>query len=113
MKKLKNDNLKNIIEFLKDKKISYTKLLDISEASSFADYFLIISMDNIKAVESIARDIEDFIAEKDIKLKSIEGKGTPWILFDCYDFIIHIFREEDREYYNIEKIWADCETIEI
>lgn len=110
---IKNKNLKKIIEFIKNKKTVYIKLIDISKVSSFSDYFLIMSMDNMRSVESISKDLEDFINAENINIKSIEGKATPWILIDCYDFIIHIFKEEDRKYYNIEKIWADCKEIEI
>lgn len=110
---IKNKNLNKIIEYIKDKKTTYIKLLDISKVSCFADYFLIISMDNQRSLESIAKDIEDYMIKESINIKSIEGKSTPWILIDCYDYIIHIFKEEDRQYYNIEKIWADCDEINI
>ena len=104
--------LVNLIkEYLNNKKTTYVKILDIQGIAYFADYFIIISMDNNRAVEALTSDIIDFLAEKEYELRNKEGMRSPWILLDYNDVIIHIFDEETRKFYDIEKIWADAKII--
>lgn len=104
--------LVNLIkEFLNNKKTTYVKILDIQGIAYFADYFIIISMDNNRAVEALTSDIIDFLAEKGYEIRNKEGMRSPWILLDYNDVIIHIFDEETRKFYDIEKIWADAKEV--
>lgn len=112
---MKNNNIKKILNFIKQKKTSYVKLIDISKIPNvIVDYLLIISMDNKRSVESITDDIIDYIYKENIPIKGIDGKNTfSWIVIDLFDYMIHIFNDEDRKYYNLEKNWADGESIDI
>ena len=104
--------LVNLIkEFLKNKKTTYVKILDIQGIAYFADYFIIVSMDNNRAVEALTSDIIDFLSEKGYDLRNKEGMRSPWILLDYNDVIIHIFDEDTRKFYDIEKIWADAKEV--
>ena len=106
-------NLKKVKDFLSTKKFTYFKILDIENISSLGSYFIIISFDNIKSVESVADDLLFFLESNSINVSHRDGIKTGWIVFDLMDIIIHIFNEDDRVYYNLEKNWADAEIVEI
>lgn len=94
---------------LQEKQAEDIVMLDIKNITSIADYFVIASADNVRKVKAIADHAEDFLKKNNLELKSQEGKDTQkWILLDFGNIIIHIFENEEREYYNIEKIWKDA-----
>ena len=96
-------------ELLSSKKATDIVIIDIAEKSGFADYFIIATGNTDRQVNSMADDVEDALAEKDLMVKSIEGKNVSgWILLDFGDIIVNLFTPEMRDRYNIEKIWADC-----
>ena len=96
-------------ELLSSKKASDIVVIDIAEKSGFADYSIIATGNTDRQVNSMADDVEDALAEKDLLVKSIEGKNVSgWILLDFGDIIVNLFTPEMRDRYNIEKIWADC-----
>ena len=107
------NNLKKIRDFLLTKKFTYFKILDIESISSLGSYFIIISFDNIKSVESMADDLLFFLENNNINIYHRDGIKTGWIVFDLMDIIIHIFDEKDRVFYNLEKNWADAKIIEL
>ena len=96
-------------QLLSSKKATDVMIIDIAEKSGFADYFIIATGNTDRQVNSMADDVEDALAEKDLLVRSIEGKNVSnWILLDFGDIIVNLFTPEMREKYNIEKIWADC-----
>ena len=107
------DKLNKIISFIKEKKYSYLKILDISKISTLCDYFVIISFNNIRTLEVVEDELEDYVAKYNIDIRNSEGKGTNWILLDLDDIIIHLFNENDRTFYNLEKLWADADIIDV
>ena len=99
---------------LSDKKAQDIVVIDIQEKASFADYFVICSGTSERQVQSLVDDVGDAFAKEDLLAKSIEGKnGSGWILMDFGDIIVNVFTKEMREKYNIEKVWGDCEFIEV
>lgn len=89
-------------------------VLEISKISSICDYFIIASASSARQVKSIADEVEDRLAELDVSLRHKEGYHTGgWILMDYGDFVIHLFHQEDRAFYNIERIWKDATVIDI
>lgn len=106
--------LKTIYDALDDKKANNIVILDISEISEITDYFVICSGSNQNQVQAISDNVEEELAKKDIKGKKIEGfKNAEWILMDYSDFVIHIFSDEQREFYGLEKIWSDAKRVEV
>ena len=98
---------------LEDKKACDIKIIDISEVSVMADYFLIASGTNRNQVQAMADNVEEKLKEVDVHPRQIEGYRTAnWILMDFNDIIVHIFNEEDRLFYNLEKIWLDGKVID-
>lgn len=89
-------------------------IIDISEKSSFADYFVVASGGSERQVGTLADELEDQFAKAGILTRSVEGKKTSgWILMDYGDVIANIFTVEQRDRYSIEKVWSDCGFIEI
>lgn len=99
---------------LEDKKAEDIRVIDISDVSVMADYFIIASGKNRNQVQAMADSVEEKLHEEGIHPRQIEGYQTAnWILMDFNDVIIHIFNEEDRMFYNLEKIWLDGKIIDI
>lgn len=96
-----------------DKKASDIQVLDVRELTVIADYFVICSGTSETQVKAIANGIEEDLSEKkDIHPQKIAGKqGARWILMDYADVIIHVFHKEEREFYELERLWADAEKI--
>lgn len=89
-------------------------VIDIGEKSSFADYLILCSGSNERLIAALVDDVEDKLAEAGLLVKSIEGtKESGWILMDYGDMIISVLTKDMRERYNIEKVWADCETVHL
>lgn len=83
-----------------------TKIIDIRSLSNIADYFVIVSGHSSIQVKSISEKIDKDLYENGIILEHKEGYDTnKWILLDYGDIIVHIFHEEYRDYYNLERIW--------
>ncbi len=96
-------------ETLSRKKAQDLVLIDISERSGFADYFLIATGGSLRMINSLSDDVEAAMEAAELPIKSVEGKNvSEWILLDFGDLIVNLFTPEMREKYNIEKIWADC-----
>lgn len=97
---------------LDSKKASDVTILDISDKSGFADYFVIGTGISERQVAALSDYISDELAASKVYPKSIEGKAeSGWILMDFGDIIINLFLNEQREKYNLEKVWADCKRI--
>ncbi len=96
-----------------EKKAYDILILDISSLLIITDYFVICSGRNIRQVKVISEFIQEKLAEKEVHPFSIEGEGgARWILLDYIDFVVHIFLEEEREFYQLERLWKDAPFIE-
>ncbi|HAL03436.1 MAG TPA: ribosome silencing factor [Lachnospiraceae bacterium] len=100
--------LTKIYNAIDDKKGMDIKLIDISQISSLADYFVICGGDNINQVHAIADNVEEQLKKLSLVPSQIEGyqKGN-WILMDYKDIVVHIFDKESRGFYNLDNIWRD------
>lgn len=100
-------------KILDEKKGNDIILIDITEKSSFADYLVIATGGSERQVGTLSEEIDDQFAKENILAKSIEGKkNSGWILMDFGDVIVNIFSTEQRDRYQIEKIWNDCSFID-
>ena len=107
-----NELLKFIKDKLSEKKAEDISVLDISEQSIMADYFVIATGNNINQVHAMVDFVEEELAKKDIKPKHIEGYNTVnWILMDYNDIIIHIFDKESRSFYDLDHIWKGANIL--
>ncbi|UCR89362.1 ribosome silencing factor [Mycetocola spongiae] len=86
--------------------------LDVSQPLPFVDAFLIVTGRNERNVIAIAGEIEDRLNEAGFKTKRREGRaGGRWVLVDFGGLVAHVFHEEERSYYDLEKLWKDCPEI--
>ncbi len=105
-------NVEKKLEIIKkaceDKKGIDLKVLDIKNLTTIADYFVIVSANASTGAKAIADEIEDKLAEIGYEEIKKDGyQGGRWILLDLSDIIVHIFHKEEREYYNLERLWTE------
>lgn len=101
------------LQALEEKKGADIKIIDISNVSVMADYFIIANGANRNQVKAMADMVEEMLHDAGIRPRQIEGYQTAnWILMDFNDIIVHVFNEEDRLFYNLEKIWLDGKLID-
>jgi len=86
--------------------------LDVSQPLPLTDIFLLASGRNERNVLSIAAEVEDKLNEAGVKTLRREGRAEGrWVLLDFGDLVVHVFHEEDRMYYSLERLWKDCPTV--
>ena len=90
------------------------KLIEIGDISSLADYMVIATGTSSTNVKAIADEFEYQLDEAGISVSHIEGyRSNSWILLDYVDVIVHIFSDEAREFYDLERLWQDGKEIDI
>ena len=88
--------------------------LDVQNISLLADYFVIMQAGSERQVKAVTEAIVEKVHEANEDIKSVEGKhGANWILLDLGDVIVHVFKEETRQFYNLEKLWSDAPLVDI
>jgi len=102
----------NAIESLKDKKATDIKLLDIHELSTIADYFIIATGNSTTQVQAMSDELEEKMELAGYKMHHKEGfRNGRWILLDFGHIIVHLFHDEERKFYNLERLWVDAKSI--
>ena len=102
------DFVKLVEEWMDAKNAVDIQVIDICGMSPLADYFVICGGNSERQVKAIADNIEYEASKLGIEPKSIEGGQTArWILMDYADVVIHVFHEEDRAFYDLERLWKD------
>ena len=97
---------------MEDKKARDIRIIDISEISVLADYFLIASGSNKNQVQAMVDNVQEDLHKAGFVPKQVEGYNSAnWILLDYGDIIIHVFDEENRLFYDLERIWRDGSVI--
>lgn len=108
------DMLKVIIDALQDKKAEDIRVIDISNVSVIADYFVIASGSNTNQIQAMVDNVEEEMFKAGYDDPKVEGYNTAsWILLDYNDVIVHVFSEDNRAFYNIERIWRDGKEVDI
>lgn len=96
-----------------DKKASDVTVLSVGELTSIADYFILTSASNERQSTAIADSIEEHLREElQVRPLLVEG-ATPgrWVLLDYGDFIVHIFTDDTRRFYGLERLWGDAPNV--
>jgi ribosome-associated protein len=102
------------VEALEDRKGEDIRIIDISEISTIADYFIIASGTNINQVQALADNAQEKLGRAGFNTKNVEGYDSGnWILLDFEDIIVHVFDSENRLFYDLERIWRDGKRIEL
>ena len=106
--------IKNAVDALEEKKGEDIKIIDISEVSPIADYFVLASGSNRNQVQAMADSVEEKMHKDGFHLKQVEGYDSAnWILMDFTDIVVHIFDRESREFYDLERIWKDGKIVSL
>jgi len=104
----------NIAELIFNKKGYNVKILDLKEVATFTDYFVICSADSDTQVKAIADEIDKSLRDSGLKSWHKEGyRALNWVLIDYVDVVVHVFKKDMREFYNLEKLWGDAPVIEV
>lgn len=105
--------VKIAIDALEDKKAEEIHIIDISEISTLADYFIIANGTNRSQIQALADNVEEALGKAGLPLKQTEGyDAANWILMDYRDIIVHIFDKENRLFYDLDRIWRDGKLID-
>tara|TARA_B100001250_G_scaffold236137_1_gene202839 strand:+ start:808 stop:1191 length:384 start_codon:yes stop_codon:yes gene_type:complete len=99
-------DLKNIVNLALNKKAIELNVLDVRGLSSITDYFVICSGRSEPQVKAISDHIRKGTIKKPHHIEGYENQN--WILLDYFDILVHVFKNEERKYYNIERLWADA-----
>ena len=99
---------------LDSKKALNIKVIKIQDISAIADYFVIATGTSSTHVKALADEVEEQLDKEGISVTHIEGyRSNSWILLDYVDVVVHVFSDEAREYYDLERLWQDGEVIDI
>lgn len=102
-----------IVKFLDDKKIENLRVFDVSERYPFTNYFVLVTASSMRQATSLANEVAKEIIKCFYEINHIEGKdNNDWVLIDAKEVIVHIFTNEGREHYNLEKLLFDLKNIE-
>ncbi len=103
-----------IVEAAQERKVDDVVGLDVREISSFADTFIIATGTSDRHVRAVADAIEAALKAHGEPPLGIEGYDEGrWVLIDCDDTIVHIFQQEIRDHYDLERLWSDAPTLEL
>lgn len=101
------------VEAAQDKQAVDITVLNLEAAGAFAEYFLLCSGRSQAQIKAIAEAIEERLDRHGVGLAHREGKtNAEWVLLDYGSFVVHVFSERAREYYDLERLWRDAERIE-
>jgi ribosome-associated protein len=109
-----DDRILTALQAASDKKATESVVLDLREIASFTDYFVITSGTNERQVQAISDEVLDKLKKAGTAAARVEGyKSAEWILLDYGDFIVHVFVEKARKFYDLERLWRESSRIEI
>lgn len=102
------------VKILDGKKAEDIKVIGIKDLTIIADYFIIANGTSSTHTRSLADELEFRLKEQSLEPRQIQGNnGSNWIILDYSDVVVHIFNKEMREFYNLERLWQDGETVDI
>ena len=100
------------VQAARDKKAIDVALLDLRPLDSFTDFFVICSGRSSRQVQAIADGVEASLREATVRPAHVEGyERAEWVLLDYFDFIVHVFSAERREFYALERLWGSAERV--
>ena len=105
---------KEIVKILDQKKASDLKAIRVKELTSIGDYFVIASATSPAHAKALSDEVEEKLSALGVEPKRVEGYNSAvWVLLDYYDVLVHIFTGETRQFYALDRLWADGEPVDI
>lgn len=102
------------VKVLDTKKAGNIKVLKIDQKSIIADYFVICTGNSSTQIKTLTEEVEYQLGVGKVPYVRIEGVDSgEWRVIDCHDIIVHVFSDEARSFYKLEKLWADAEEVDI
>lgn len=103
------DRVRGAVGAALDRKAQDLKVLNLGQVSDFTDYFLICSGTSERQVQAISEAIQESLAAEGVRPLHVEGqRAGNWVLLDYGDLVAHVFQAEPREFYGLERLWADA-----
>lgn len=113
-KKRLTSEITRVVRAALDKKATDVVVLDLRNTPAFTDFFVLCSGQNQRQVRAIADNVEEALRAIKIRPAHVEGYDrSEWVLMDFFNFIVHVFAPDTREFYALERLWGDAERIEI
>jgi ribosome-associated protein len=108
------DAVLHAVRAARDKKAVDLQVLDLRPLASFTDFFVICSGQNVRQVQAIADAVEDALRTEQVRPAHVEGfERAEWVLLDYFDFVVHVFSSERREFYALGRLWGSAERVAI
>ncbi len=97
-----------------NKKAEALIVLDLRKTAGFTDFFVICSGGNARQIRAIADGVMEALASEGVRPADVEGYDrAEWILLDYFDFVVHVFAHETREFYGLERLWGNAERVDM
>src|SRR5438477_6222701 len=114
----KNDLKRQVLEVIsacQEKRAEEITVLELEKAAgAFTDYFVVCSGTNPRQIQAIADEVEERLRRAHLRPAHVEGyKKAEWVLLDYVDFVVHVFSEKARKYYDLERLWKSAKRLEL
>lgn len=107
-----DDRVLTALHAASEKKANNIVVLDLREIASFTDFFVIVSGSNERQVQAISDEVSETLKKSGSAAARIEGyKTAEWILLDYGDFVVHVFDEKARTFYDLERLWRESRRV--
>jgi ribosome-associated protein len=107
-----DERILGALQAANDKKALELVVLDLREIASFTDYFVIASGNNERQVQAISDEVFEKLKKSGTAAARVEGyKSAEWILLDYGDFIVHVFHDKARKFYDLERLWRESKRV--
>jgi ribosome-associated protein len=107
------ETVRRAVEAALDKKALDMVVLDLKGPDAFTDYFIVCSGRTVRQVRAIVDEVQKQLREAGDRPSHVEGyQNAEWVLLDCFDFIVHVFTEDTRRFYDLERLWGNAERVE-
>ena len=111
---MNSDNIIKIaVNVLNNKKARNINAIHVGELTVIAEYFIMATATSQSHIKALADELEEKLEEAGYKADHIEGKSTGWLLLEYMGVVIHIFTADAREYYNLDRMWADGDILDL
>jgi ribosome-associated protein len=109
-----SDQVQAAVRAASAKKAEKIMILDLRHTSAFTDVFVVCTGQNSRQVRAIVDSVEDALKALGQRAVAVEGyRGSEWVLVDYFDFVVHVFTPETREFYALERLWGSAIRVEI
>ncbi|HEY8184486.1 MAG TPA: ribosome silencing factor [Pyrinomonadaceae bacterium] len=109
-----DERIRMALSAASEKKAINSVVLDLRAIASFTDYFVIASGTNERQVQAISDEVLETLKKAGTSAARVEGyKTAEWILLDYGDFVVHVFDEKARQFYDLERLWREAQRVEV